>query len=77
MTTQLRDKRISENWTQEFVGKHVGLTKTAIQAIETGKAKPSHDVMLKICKLFQVPHEEVERLFAVAADETPASDYLQ
>ena len=66
MATQLRARRISEKWTMEYVGKCVGLTKTAIQAIETGKAKPSHEVLLKLCKLFNIEHGEVKGLFEPA-----------
>ena len=69
MNTQLRGKRINEGWTLEYVGKQVGLTKTAIQAIETGKAKPSHEVMLKLCKLFNIEHKEVKGLFEPAREQ--------
>ena len=64
----LRHKRIANGWTLEHVGQHIGLTKTAVQALETGKRKPSYDVLIKLCKLFTIPHEEVEQLFTVAAD---------
>jgi len=66
---QIRQKRIDKDWTLNHVSKHVGVTKTAIHDIETGRRRPSYEVLIKLCKLFQVPHEEIERLFAVAADE--------
>ena len=65
----IRQERINKGWTLDYVGRQVGLKKTAIHAIETGKCKPSYDVLMKLCKLFNVPHEQVEQLFAVADDE--------
>ena len=79
MSTKLRHLRINsgKDWTLEYVGNKVGITKQSLHDIEKGINKPSYDVMLKLCKFYKVPHEEVEQLFAVATDETPASDYLQ
>jgi len=64
----IRKRRIDKDWTLDHVSRNVGLTKTAVHDIETGRRKPSFNILLKLCKLYQVDHEEVEQLFAVAAD---------
>lgn len=67
-TTKLRQERINRHWTQQKVADSVKLSKTAIHDIETGKQKPSYDVLIKICKLFDVNTTEIEQLFAVVDD---------
>jgi len=69
---QLRQKRIERGWTLEYVGQRVDLGKTAIQNIEVGRAKPSFNALMKLCKLFEVQHAEVEQLFAEASDQEPS-----
>lgn len=66
MILQIRQERIAQNWTQEYVAKCVGVTKPAIHDIETGRRKPSYDVLVKLEELFGRTHRE---LFAVANDE--------
>ena len=70
MQTLLKHERQKRGWTIENVARQIGVTKQSVHKIEIGKNKPSYDVLLKICKLYKVPHEEVEQLFTVAADET-------
>ena len=70
----IKQERIRNGWTIKHVAQQVGLKQTSIQNIETGKNKPSYDVLIKLEDLYQKPHRW---LFAVAADETPAGDYLQ
>ena len=60
----IREKRIKKGWTQTEVGKVVGVTKQAIHDIETGKQRPSFDVLLKLLVLFGVEHKELSQLFA-------------
>jgi len=69
MYLNIRQERQKRKWTQEYVAKKVGLTKTAIHDIETGKQKPSYDVLVKLEDLF---HKNHRKLFAVA-DDTPIS----
>ena len=70
----IRKERIKNNWTLEYVGKEVGLTKTAVHAIETGQRRPSFDILMKLCRLFNVPHKEIERLFTVADENNNLSN---
>ena len=55
----IRQKRMKEGWTQEYVGKHTGVSKVAIHDIETGKTKPSHGVLVKLENLFGLSHREL------------------
>lgn len=45
--------------TQGQLAKRVHLTTSAINAIETGKSKPSFDTALNLAAVFGVPVEEV------------------
>jgi transcriptional regulator with XRE-family HTH domain len=60
----IRQERIKKGWTQEYVGRQVGLTKVAIHDIETGRSKPSYDILLKLLALFDVKHDGITALFA-------------
>lgn len=69
MYLKIRQERQNRNWTQTYVAHKVGVTKTAIHDIETGKQKPSYNVLVKLEDLFQKNHRQ---LFA-AIDDTPNS----
>ena len=56
---RIRQARLSKNMTLEDVGRLVGLTKAAVQMIETGQNKPSYDVMCRLETLFGMPHNEL------------------
>lgn len=74
MITILRQERIGRQWTQEYVAEKTGITKTAIQYLETGKCKPSYDVLVKLLDLFG--YNDPRRLFAEAGDTSNLSDEL-
>lgn len=67
MNTMLRQERINHGWTQQYVADVIGLTKTAIHDIETGRRKPSYDVLVKLLELFE--YNDPRQLFA-AVDES-------
>lgn len=73
LITKIKQERLKRNWTLEYIAKNIGLTNQAISRIETGKQKPSYDVLIKICKLFNVNTTEIEQLFAVV-DDAPNSN---
>lgn len=52
MNTMLRQERLRRGWTQQYVAKKSGVTKSAILLLETGKTKPSYDVLVKLLDLF-------------------------
>lgn len=59
MIYTIRAERLRRKWTQEYVAKRIGLTKTAICDIEKGKQKPSYEVLLKLEDLFGMTHREL------------------
>ena len=67
---RIRVERIDKDWTQEYVGQQVGITKVSIHDIETGKSKPSYDVLCKLENLFNLSHRQ---LFEVVDEENNPS----
>lgn len=65
MKLRIRQEREARGWTQEYVAQQIGLTKTSVHDIETGKQKPSYNVLVKLEDLFQRNHRQ---LFAVVDD---------
>ena len=66
----LRQERINRDWTQEQVGKKVGVS-NAIHDIETGKQKPPYDVLVKLENLFNKLH----RYLLEQAEDTIQENY--
>ena len=65
----LRERRQEKGWTQSYVGEQVGITSVSVHDIETGKNRPSYNVLLKLCKLFNIEHGEVKGLFEPASSK--------
>jgi transcriptional regulator with XRE-family HTH domain len=66
---QVREKR---GWTQKYVADKTGITQAMLQKIETGKRKPSYDVLVKLEDLFHMSHR---KLFGAATpDNTKRPD---
>ena len=72
MKLVLWQERNRRKWSQEFVAKQVGVTASAVGFIETGKRKPSYDVLVKMEDLFGMSHRE---LFAAVDDDDPNTAY--
>ncbi len=70
MNLSIRQERINKGWSQEYVAKKVDLSPEAIQMIETGKRKPSYDVLVKLEDLFKLTHRQ---LFSVADESNPSA----
>ena len=62
MKTRLRVLRAEFNWSQMELGLRVGVSRQAINAIETGKYDPSLPLAMKIARLFGKTVEEVFEL---------------
>lgn len=62
MKNRLRVLRAERNWSQMELGLRVGVSRQAINAIETGKYDPSLPLALKIARLFEKTVEEVFEL---------------
>jgi putative transcriptional regulator len=66
MKNRLKVLRAENNLTQEQLAQSVGVSRQAINAIETGKYDPSLPLAIKLGKLFGKP---VEEIFLVEEDD--------
>lgn len=62
MKNRLRVLRAEFNWSQMELGLRVGVSRQAINAIETGKYDPSLPLAMKIARLFDQPVEDIFEL---------------
>jgi putative transcriptional regulator len=60
MKNQLRKLRTKLDWTQEELGNRLGVSRQAINALETEKHDPSLDLAYRISVLFEI---QVEKIF--------------
>jgi putative transcriptional regulator len=60
MKNRLKTLRAERNWTQDDLGKRVGVSRQAINALETEKHDPSLDLAYRLSVEFGLP---VERIF--------------
>ena len=66
MKTVLEQERKQNRWTQEYVSAQVGVTPESISMLETGKRKPSYEVLVKLLDLFG--YDDPRELFAEAPE---------
>ncbi len=59
MKSRLRLLRAEQGWTQEDLAAAVGVSRQAINALETERHDPSLDLAYKIAAAFAVPVEQV------------------
>jgi putative transcriptional regulator len=59
MRNTLRVLRAERDWTQAELGLRVGVSRQAINAIETGRFEPSLSLALRIARLFERPVEAI------------------
>jgi len=59
MKNKLKVLRAERDWSQEELGKRVGVSRQAINAIERGKFDPSLPLAFKLAELFNLPIEEI------------------
>lgn len=59
MKNQLKIFRRGQAWSQDELGRRVGVSRQAINALETGKHVPSLDLAYRIASAFGVTVEEV------------------
>ena len=62
MKNRLRVLRAECNWSQRELGLRAGVSRQAINAIETGKYDPSLPLAMKIARLFEKRVEDVFEL---------------
>jgi len=59
MENRMRVMRAERRWSQEALGERVGVSRQAINAVETGKHDPSLMLAFKIAMAFDCRIEEV------------------
>ena len=59
MKNRLKLLRVERNWTQEQLGQALGVSRQAVNALETEQHDPSLDLAYRIAALFARPVEEV------------------
>jgi putative transcriptional regulator len=59
MKNDLRVLRAKRNWSQEELGKQLGVSRQTINAIENEKYDPSLPLAFKIAALFELAIEEI------------------
>lgn len=67
MKLMLRQERLRHGWTQQYVAEKAGVTKSAILLLETGKTKPSYEVLVKLLDLFD--YSDPRKLFGAATPD--------
>lgn len=73
MELMLRQERLKRKWTLEYVAEQIGVSKPAVQMLETGSTKPSYDVLVKLLDLFDCNDPRI--LFGAATpDNTEEPD---
>ena len=59
MENRLRILRAERGWSQAELGGRLGVSRQAVNAIETGKHDPSRPLAFKLARLFAQPIEEI------------------
>ena len=59
MENRLRLLRAERGWSQAELGGRLGVSRQAVNAIETGKHDPSLPLAFKLARLFAQPIEEI------------------
>jgi putative transcriptional regulator len=74
MQNRLKELRTEKGWTQEELGKRAGVSRQAVNALETEKHDPSLDLAYRIAALFGKPAEGVFANPYRAAQSQPDDD---
>lgn len=59
MKNRLRVLRAERNWSQADLGERLGVSRQAVNAIETGKHDPSLPLAFRIARLFEASIEDI------------------
>jgi putative transcriptional regulator len=59
MKNRLRVLRAERSWSQADLGEHLGVSRQAVNAIETGKHDPSLPLAFRIARLFDCRIEDI------------------
>ena len=59
VNNRLKVLRAERGWSQAELGGRLGVSRQAVNAIETGKYDPSLPLAFKLARLFEMPIEEI------------------
>ncbi len=59
MKNRLKVLRAERNWSQADLGERLGVSRQAVNAIETGKYDPSLPLAFKLARLFEMGIEDI------------------
>lgn len=59
MNNRLRVLRAEHGWSQAELGGRIGVSRQAVNAIETGKHDPSLPLAFRLARLFELTIEEI------------------
>ena len=59
MNNRLRVLRAERGWSQADLGERIGVSRQAVNAIETGRYDPSLPLAFKMARLFEQPIEAI------------------
>ena len=62
MKNTIKVERAKKNWTQAELAEKIGISRQAMNSIETGKFVPSTLLALKMAYVFGAPVEEIFKL---------------
>ena len=62
MKNTIKVERAKKNWTQADLAEKIGVSRQAVNSIETGKFVPSTVLSLKMAKMFETSVEEIFQL---------------
>ena len=73
MNNRLRVLRAERGWSQAELGERLGVSRQAVNAIETGKYDPSLPLAFKLARLFGMP---IEEMFDDGQGDTPGASHV-
>ena len=73
MNNRLRVLRAERGWSQAELGERLGVSRQAVNAIETGKYDPSLPLAFKLARLFGMP---IEEMFDDGQGDTPGGSHV-
>jgi putative transcriptional regulator len=73
MKNSIKVERAKKNWTQALLAEKIGVSRQAVNAIETGKFIPSTILALKMAAVFETKVESIFQLEEVDLAKTSLS----
>lgn len=74
MKNSIKVERAKKNWTQAVLAEKIGVSRQAVNAIETGKFIPSTILALKMAAVFETKVESIFQLEEIDLANTSLSE---